>query len=85
MSKASVLSDEEISSKSMIDDKIMKPDLLEEIDVSESLGADKSVMLSMSDVPDISEENAQQIVGMFAKELSESISGQVQRIYIKCF
>jgi len=53
-----------------------RDDVLDEIDVSASLGAGKSVMLSMSDVPDISNEDAQKIVEMFSKELAESISGK---------
>ncbi len=56
-------------------DQVAK-DVIEELDVSASLGATgKSVMLSMSDVPDISAEDAQQIVEMFSKELAESITG----------
>jgi len=54
-----------------------RDDVVEEIDVSASLGAGKSVMLSMSDVPDISNEDAQRIVEMFSKELAESISGEL--------
>ncbi len=50
--------------------------MIEELDVSASLGAGRSVMLSMSDVPDISAEDAQQIVEMFSKELAESITGE---------
>ncbi len=49
--------------------------MLEEIDVSASLGAGKSVMLSISDVPDISAEHAHQIVEMFSQELADSITG----------
>jgi hypothetical protein len=74
-------STEEKSRSSIIDcPEQIEPqkDVIEEIDVSVSLGqTDKSVMLSISDVPDISAENAQKIVEMFAKELSESISGNL--------
>lgn len=53
----------------------IKEDLFEELDVSASF-AGKSVMLSMSDVPDISAHDAQQIVEMFADQLAESITGE---------
>ena len=53
----------------------IKEDLFEELDVSASF-AGKSVMLSMSDVPDISAHDAQQIVEMFADQLAESITGK---------
>lgn len=71
---------DEVSAHQSIIDSISsnspQKDIIEEIDVSASLGKnEKSVMLSISDVPDISAENAQQIVEMFAQELSESISG----------
>ncbi|TRY61201.1 hypothetical protein TCAL_10078 [Tigriopus californicus] len=52
--------------------KVPTDDSFEEIDVSSSFGG-KSVALSMSDVPDLSSDNAQQIVEMFANELEPQI------------
>ncbi len=57
--------------------------MIEELDVSASLGAGRSVMLSMSDVPDISAEDAQQIVEMFSKELAESITGEGKTLLLE--